>query len=1260
MPFSTSHTMKLRGKLIAILVVTWFIMVMGFVIGQHPMEAKAQTPVSGQTLWQLNGTVIKPGQSNWTLRMTSMAGVGNRCVRVDADGDFSAAAADCGSGGGGTAWGAITGTLSAQTDLQAALDAKLSLAAWYATTTTALAEGTNLYYTSARATSSFSQLLAATTTTALAEGTNLYYTNARALAVVNGTSSWMFYNGSGVKLTTTTNQVLIGAAATTTRAKLEVNGDVYFSGNATSANMTATGTASSSNLFVSGKAAGLLALNAVGLGYTTATSAITGTGIISMSNAIAGVGGSASAISVTGGTNGQILAWLSGVPTWTASTSVAAGNGISVSVAGSVTTVTNTGVLTTRQLTVAGTANQITSSAGAQDLSADRTWTLSFPSAITFPGSITGPSATIGSSTLGTVFATGTVRFPNLNPSNLLALNGNSEVVATSSITTGSVTMGFFTSTSTASSSVTRLTISEFASTTQLSVSRGFFQDGMADCSGSTYLQYAIATGKFGCGTPAGGSGTATDTPWQMIPAGVRLTTTTNQVLIGAAATTTTANLEVVGNTFLLGNATGTNLQASLLDMRSGKTIIGDLVVASTTAGITPATRPMAWFVHNINGRYNPIDDLTGITNFPIALQNNIAATGSSTGMSFTSSISTANVGAAIIHTANGSNSKGNLGFYTKQSATIAVIPVLAMLIDSTGYVGIGTSTPYAKLSVAGTVVGESFVATSTTATSTAFNLRVDTFASTTQLSVSRGFFQDGMTDCVGSTFVQYAIATGKFSCGTPGGAGAVYPFFNLVTYGTNTSATTTAITAPAFFASSTSATSTFDGSLTVWKRIAIGTSTAPAQLTVNGSGWFMTDTGALDVKAGRGVRVFNDEVLGGGSLFAYDYSAGATRNLYIQNPGGQTFFGPGSNLNVNPNINLLVQGDSDARLGVAVGNKGAFMSVGDASTYSGLFSYDYTNAVGLKLALNQFGGNVGIGTTTPDSTLTILPFRAEHPLRVASSTTGFLFSVMNDGAVTHLVPSGTTTKQRVISDPPSIPSIVGSNYMATYSDDITRMVTCGTTVGTNVTIRNGGFATLGANQLYQGTTAQTLTWTSLFNNVVVGRGCLTYEGYHYVLFASTTNATFTAIRRATSSDFVDNSVAANWATSTISGVALTVNDFLVGVANDQIYIATSTTAIGKYTISTSSNTLTYAGTVTLASTNVLINNTRVNDNGIYAGFGAAPFTRKMTLLGVLVPTMNIGVGVPSTTGPDMFVTRESLYGLYGNSTTILSQIAGY
>lgn len=44
-----------------------------------------------------------------------------------------------------------------------------------------------------------------------------------------------------------------------------------------------------------------------------------------------------------------------------------------------------------RTVTIAGTANEITSSAGAQDLSANRTWTISIPTAVTFTGkTVTG------------------------------------------------------------------------------------------------------------------------------------------------------------------------------------------------------------------------------------------------------------------------------------------------------------------------------------------------------------------------------------------------------------------------------------------------------------------------------------------------------------------------------------------------------------------------------------------------------------------------------------------------------------------------------------------------------------------------------------------------------------------------------------------------------------------------------------------------------------------------------------------------------
>lgn len=76
-----------------------------------------------------------------------------------------------------------------------------------------------------------------------------------------------------------------------------------------------------------------------------ATTSLTASGVLTLSNPISVIGASASALTLTGGTNGQILGWLSGVPTWTASSSVAAGTGISVSASGAVSTVTNTGVI---------------------------------------------------------------------------------------------------------------------------------------------------------------------------------------------------------------------------------------------------------------------------------------------------------------------------------------------------------------------------------------------------------------------------------------------------------------------------------------------------------------------------------------------------------------------------------------------------------------------------------------------------------------------------------------------------------------------------------------------------------------------------------------------------------------------------------------------------------------------------------------------------------------------------------------------------
>lgn len=85
----------------------------------------------------------------------------------------------------------------------------------------------------------------------------------------------------------------------------------------------------------------------------------------------------------------------------------------------------------TRQLTVEGTANQITSSAGAQDLSADRTWTLSLPNNVIFPiafnstyGTTTYASSTVLSTSGSAYFATagGNVGIGTTSPSSKLTI----------------------------------------------------------------------------------------------------------------------------------------------------------------------------------------------------------------------------------------------------------------------------------------------------------------------------------------------------------------------------------------------------------------------------------------------------------------------------------------------------------------------------------------------------------------------------------------------------------------------------------------------------------------------------------------------------------------------------------------------------------------------------------------------------------------------------------------------------------------------
>jgi len=150
-----------------------------------------------------------------------------------------------------------------------------------------------------------------------------------------------------------------------------------------------------------------------------------------------------------------------------------------------------------------------------------------------------------------------------------------------------------------------------------------------------------------------------------------------------------------------------------------------------------------------------------------------ISANASSNYLSFT----TANDEVARIY------SNGGLSFGDDYVGVTA--PADGMIIE--GSVGIGTTSPYAKLSVVGQAVAEYFTATSTTLAST-FPLLNTTNATTTQFAVS-------------------SLTSGRIPYATTGG--------RLIDSSSLTFDGTTA-TAPVLAASSASATSTFAGGLTV------------------------------------------------------------------------------------------------------------------------------------------------------------------------------------------------------------------------------------------------------------------------------------------------------------------------------------------------------------------------------------------------------------------------------------------------------------
>lgn len=219
------------------------------------------------------------------------------------------------------------------------------------------------------------------------DGTNNDWTTCASGGGGGTDGNWSFFNNSGISLATSTNQVLIGGSATSTLDILQVYGAVR------ATHFTATSTTASSTF------PNLLSTNA------TATNATTTRFHIS-----------------------SLFTFDSEIFDSLTDDATLANNGGDLQVVDvtctdciSTTETDSTVAIAARNLTVAGTAQQITSSAGAQDLSADRTWTLSLPSYVLFPGDIRATNASTTNATTTTINASGQVDFDSLTSALVLA-----------------------------------------------------------------------------------------------------------------------------------------------------------------------------------------------------------------------------------------------------------------------------------------------------------------------------------------------------------------------------------------------------------------------------------------------------------------------------------------------------------------------------------------------------------------------------------------------------------------------------------------------------------------------------------------------------------------------------------------------------------------------------------------------------------------------------------------------------------------------